>query len=281
MTDIARRTIDELLVRYDLEPKLNDIYVEGIFDKDILLNHFYTNELNDISVYDIGCVDVSAELLVSHGFTEGNKQRVIVLARELAKNLENCSYRCLVDKDLDHWFDELETTERLTWTEFCSLELNFWLDEILRNIVITTAKAKIATWDDYTDTMISVLRDLYSLRLADRALGWSLEWIQIERCMSIENSKIIFDNDGYINRLLSKNKKLKEKELFVQTANNLKTKLKGDHRNYVRGHDFVELLAWSIGKFKGIKEFSTAVSIERLFVLLSPNLSSLGNILSE
>ena len=36
MTELARRTIEELLVRYELEPTLRDVYVEGHFYEDIL-----------------------------------------------------------------------------------------------------------------------------------------------------------------------------------------------------------------------------------------------------
>ena len=36
MTGIARRTIDELAARYELEPELNDVFVEGVFDRDVL-----------------------------------------------------------------------------------------------------------------------------------------------------------------------------------------------------------------------------------------------------
>ena len=36
MFDIEKRTLEELLARYEFEPQLRDIYVEGEFDSDLL-----------------------------------------------------------------------------------------------------------------------------------------------------------------------------------------------------------------------------------------------------
>jgi hypothetical protein len=219
--------------------------------------------------YEIDSVEVPAELLIKHGLTEGNKQRVIALARELSGLPAKCSYRCLVDKDLDHWFGAIEATARLIWTEFSSIELHFFSDEILRDILITTAKCKINSWEKYNDSLIGILSDLYALRLADRELSWSLEWSPVEKCLSHKNGQIFFDVAVYVERLLIKNNKMGLHNQFETSVATWKKKLFGDHRNYIRGHNFVELLAWSVRSFRGIKEFSSQVAIQRLFVLFA------------
>ena len=102
MTELARRTISELRARYDLEPSLRDIFVEGKFDQDVLSNCLRGPEHRDRMIYDIDSVDIPSELLGVHELTDGKKQRVIALARELAPLPSKCLYRCLVDRDLDH-----------------------------------------------------------------------------------------------------------------------------------------------------------------------------------
>lgn len=275
MTEFARRTINELLVRYELEPELRDVFVEGKFDQEILSSYFRGAKHLDRMVYEIDSVEVPTELLIKHVLTDGNKQRVIALARELAGLPAECSYRCLVDRDLDHWFGALEATARLIWTEFCSIELNFFSDEILHDILITTAKAKISSWEEYIDSLVATLSDLYVLRLADRELGWFIEWLPVGKCLSHENSKVVFDFAGYVDRLLMKNRKSGLRGKFEISVAVWKKRLSGDHRNHIRGHDFVELLAWTVHNFRGIKEFSSSLSIQRLFVLLASQKNNL------
>jgi hypothetical protein len=275
MTDFARRTINELLVRYELEPELKDIFVEGQFDQDVLTSYFRSAKQIDRMVYEIDSVEVPSELLIKHGLTEGNKQRVIALSRELAGLPVECLYRCFIDKDLDHWFDPLESTARLVWTEFCSIELNFFSDEILHDVLISAAKTKIALWEQYIESMTLALCGLYALRLADRQLGWDLKWLSIDRCLSYENSRVNFNFDDYVDRLLKNNRKSRDKKQFETSVDEWKGKLVDDHRNFIRGHDLVELLAWTVNKFRGIKEFSSPVAIQRLFVLLAPKASGL------
>ena len=36
MFDVEKRTVEELIARYEFEPGLRDIYVEGEFDSDLL-----------------------------------------------------------------------------------------------------------------------------------------------------------------------------------------------------------------------------------------------------
>lgn len=269
MTEFARRTISELLARYELEPELKDVFVEGIFDQEVIMSYFRGANHIDRMAYEINSVEVPSELLMKHGLTEGNKQRVIALARELSILPTECSYRCLVDKDLDHWFGTLEATPRLNWTEFSSIELNFFSDEILQAILVTTAKAKIVSWKKYNDSLIEILSGLYVLRLADRELSLSLDWLPITKCLSHKNNQIIFDFSRYIDRLLMKNKKNNLRGQFKTSVAEWTKKLSGDYRNHIRGHNFVELLAWSVHSFQGIKEFSSQVAIQRLFVLFA------------
>mgnify|MGYP001373265796 CR=1 FL=1 len=80
---LPRRTINELLTRYDLEPELFDIYVEGYFDRDIIDACLYGKTDINIAIYVIDSIDVGIDVLDKYGLTSGNKQRLIALSKEL------------------------------------------------------------------------------------------------------------------------------------------------------------------------------------------------------
>ena len=268
-TELPRMTINELSIRYELEPEIRDIFVEGIFDKEVLSANL-NNDLNSgFMVYEIDSVELPSELLIKYDLTDGNKQRVIALAKELSILSNKYSYRCLVDKDLDHWFIAIESNAHLIWTEFTSIELCFFSDDILRDILVTTCKAKISSWDSFINSLIATLRNLYILRLADREFGLSLEWLPIYKFLSRNNTYIDFNFEEYIDRLLKKNRKYDLKDDFNSSIEKWQGLVIGDHHYYIRGHDFVEILAWTVGKFNGIKALASSLAIERLFILLA------------
>lgn len=279
MNEIDRRTIDELRARYDLEPALRDVYVEGVFDKEVLTLCFRSiGELQRI-VYEIEGIEIAEELVKSHGLTDGNKQRVITLARELAIGRENPAYRCLVDKDLDHWFGPLEQVPGLVWTEHSSIELYFYNDRLLQDLLLTAARARIENWDVFIDSITKILRDLFAMRLADRELKWSMKWLPLEKHLSIRGGSVVFSSSEYMRRLLMKNGFNSKGAQFSSSFSKWQIKLSGDPRGYIRGHDFIDLLAWSIRAFRGIRELASSVAIERIFLLSAPAASGLLELL--
>lgn len=95
MTEIARRTIDELRMRYELEPALHDVYVEGQFDQDVISTCLREHGEYERTVYSIDSIEVPIGILAAHHLTDGNKQRVLALAQELSPLPPECSFRCL------------------------------------------------------------------------------------------------------------------------------------------------------------------------------------------
>lgn len=270
MSAAERRTIDELLIRYELEPSIKDVFVEGKFDQEVISNCFRNAGQHDRIVYEIDTVDIPKSLLLAHGLTLGNKQRVIALARELAKQSNNYLYKCFVDRDLDHWFGNLESTRGLIWSKYCSIELHFFSDELLKELLITVARTQIDDWESYYKSLITTLSDLYALRLTDRELDWSLKWLPIDKFVSCCDCRINLNLKEYRKRLLLKNRKSKYEKQFDCLFAKWKSKLRGDHRCHIRGHDFIELLTWTVDKFNGIKAISSSVAIERILVACAP-----------
>lgn len=279
MTGNVRRTIDEILSRYELEPSLRDLYVEGVFDKDVITSALERNP-EGWAIYEIETVDVPAEILIKNGQTLGNKQRVIALARELSKINQECAYFCLVDRDLDHWFNSLENTKRLLWSQFCSLELHYFSSEVISHILLTTCKARIIDFDVFLNSITKSLTLLYAFRISDRQLALSLRWIPFEDCLIRNGDSVLFSCEKYIDRVLQANKKFERKHDFVKAAQEFVSQASGDCRERIHGHDFVKIIVWAIKKFNGVKEFSSNQVIERLFVSMAPNITSIKEIIS-
>jgi len=271
MTDCDRWTIEELISRYELEPSLADIYVEGVLDKEIITNALGRNNAMR-AIYPIETVNIPTSLLLSHGLSEGNKQRVIVLARELSRVKEQCTYICFVDRDLDHWFGQLEKISRLRWCRHCAIELHFLSIEYLQDILLVTCKARIADFSSFFESIIETLSDLYAMRLADRKLALCLRWITFERCLAINGSRISLALDIYLERVLLKNGKSRMKAVFMKEMTSFRLRFEGDYRNHIHGHDFMNLLAWVVGHYRGLKIFASETALQRLLVLLARSL---------
>ncbi len=258
-----------MAARFTLEPQLRDIFVEGHFDQEVLTRALHENKVMDRVVYEIDSVEVPDTLLMQHRLTTGNKQRVIVLARELASMPPENAFRCLIDRDLDHWFGPLETTARLAWTDFTALELYFFNDAVLQDVLITTAKCQIANWDGFRNSMIEVLRTIYLLRLADRELDLKLKWLSIDRCLMLHSGRVVFNQAEYVKRVLMHNNHNNLAANYKTSINQWHHKVSGDPRLYIHGHDLVEMLAWTIKKNKGLREFASIDAITRILVLIS------------
>jgi hypothetical protein len=272
VSDIPRRLIAELLTRYQLEPSIRDVFVEGDFDCDVFercLEGGTADESVTFGVYPIRTIEVPVESLSALGLTEGNKQRLLALAHDLELAGGSDSYRCVVDRDLDHWFSELSERPGLRWTAHCDLELYFFTDEILRDILKTAAQCKILDWSQLKSSLQEVLISLFSLRLAARELALSVTWISFDRCLKVNASSVQFDMDDYGKRLLNANNAMSHWGSWGHSVEKWREKIGGEPRLCIRGHDLVDLLAWTIRTLKGAKQFADSKAIERLFVLLS------------
>lgn len=275
MNNIPRRSIEELLARYENEPNLQDVYVEGLFDKELFSVCLEAQGKFDEVIYDIDSVDVPKEILEEYSLTSGNKQRVIALAKRLSVISGNPSYRCIVDRDLDHWFSELESVPRLVWTDYASIELYFFTNEILGHILIKASKAKITDFELYVSSVIEVLKVMYAMRLVDKELGWAIEWLDPLKQLSVVSGEIRFNVEVYVRRLLDKNRRSGDLGVFQDCLDKWRRGLTGDPRGYIRGHDFVEMLAWTVKEFRGVKELQTSVAMERILVLIADRASDM------
>ncbi|WP_137895259.1 hypothetical protein [Ramlibacter sp. 2FC] len=276
MSDQTRWSIEELLARYDLEPQLADVFVEGSFDKEIL-SQVFNQSARRATFYEVDTVDVPPDLLRRHGLTSGNKQRLIALSKEFEALTSDASVVCLVDRDLDHWFGNISDTHRLRWTRFCCIESHFITREIVIDVALTTGASRIKQVDIFVISLFNVLKTLYAFRLADRELSLSLKWVALRKYLARDGDAVQLNTDKYVAATLGANAALAKKQEFAGSWNTWLTKLDGDVRLSARGHDYTELLAWAIGEFNGHKAFGQQAAVERLLVLLARSVPTISN----
>ena len=267
--EVPRWTVNELMTRYELEPSLTDVFVEGQYDKDILTCAYEHSATERRALYTSDVLDVEAGLFEKHRLSNGNKQKLIILWRELSGVNTSGNVRFIVDRDVDHWVGALETNNGLVWTDFCDMESYFFEENFVKELVQTAGRAKISSWGDYYGSFCETLKMLFSLRIADRSLGLSLSFMDFGRLLTVKSGKIYFDFETYVERTLNKSNLAARRAETMKESLEWCKKLSGDQRLFCRGHDFVFLISWSILKFKGIKDFSDE-AIARTLILLVP-----------
>jgi hypothetical protein len=265
MSDIPRRTIEDLKTRYFVEPSLCDIYVEGEFDRLVINSWCDKNSEKSIVPYGIDSVDVPFEILEKYNLTDGNKQRVIALAKELA-DIECNSYKCLVDRDIDHWFGDLEDIPQLYWTDFSSLEMYFFSEQLVKRIMIDISNCKIIDWHEFYSSFIILLKQLYAIRLTSKTLSIDCSWCDIKKSLRLNKSSLIFDVTGYLSKNLITGGFKEYREAFSREHSNWMKAMDGDPRLCIRGHDFVDLMANAIKEYKGLKSFQDSEGLQRMLL---------------
>jgi len=273
---LVRRTIEELSARYFLEPELEDIIVEGEFDRDVL-NMVLSEQEDCRAVYEIDTIHVESELLVSYGFSSGNKQRVIALANELAKACsEECKYICMVDKDIDHWIGTLGDVRNLKWSKYTSLDAHFYRQGTTKRLLVACGKAQVEDFPRLFWSMGHVLCSLYRIRVAGAILDFTFRWPDFTKSLSIEAGELRFDLDGFKRKLLQNSGLSKRAADLNAKLQELEGAMEGqDIRDRIRGHDLIDVMAWVLRKTKGVREFSTSSAISRLLVLEAPRVAEI------
>ncbi|GAA6619210.1 hypothetical protein [Scytonema sp. NUACC26] len=249
MENEIRRSLNELVARYELEPELRDIYVEGKTDK-LLLEWFLKQKGQEgFAVYEIDTVDIPAQKLFEFGLNDSKRGRVIYLALFLQKMLSEIPphLTCVADKDFDWLFDIEYICDLLLFTDYSCLEMYLYneitIDKFLRlSLRLNQIKTRNVLYQ-----VSKILEKLYLLRATNEAFKLQMEWLdKFEDCCSINANKILFDIEKFIGKYLNKNRRNTQKDLFINKFNELAAKKLVDLRYKMHGHDFNEVLLWYI-----------------------------------
>lgn len=104
MATALKKSIEELVALYELEPTIRDVIVEGRDDVALVKWYLCQRTSKEFEVYDIDSIDVPTALVMHHRFHDGNVGRIRTLAIELDRALVEHARRCVklvVDADFE------------------------------------------------------------------------------------------------------------------------------------------------------------------------------------
>ena len=248
-TDAPRRTLEELVARYQLEPQLRDVYVEGTSDKYFVEWFLQEKAERNVAVYEISTVQIAEEKVQCRGLENNNRGRVVAFAHDLEAALgqESLQVTCVADRDFDLILSQEHECNLLLFTDYACIEMYLFEENCMGRFLLTICRCPFPlSAREILTELSNVLQQLFLIRLANQLLSLGLSWMTFERCCRLTAGRVAFDVDEYITRYLNKSSMLAKKKAFVQTIDSWKPKLTSDPRYQMNGHDFVELLAWYI-----------------------------------
>jgi hypothetical protein len=242
-----RRNIQELINRYRLEPAIRDVFVEGMSDVIVIKRFLRHQRLSDVRVYEIATVDIPPASLASSGLHEGNRGRVIFLAIAFEKSLP-CGSKastCVADRDYDFVLSRVYTSPFLLLVDYCCIEMYAFDANSLDNLLESLAPGLGKTGEGLIAELSPLLHPLFAIRATNIALAMNLRWLDsFEDSCILGGDRISFDENDFISRYLSKNARLKAKPDFVRKLSEVRSRMRGDPRLFVRAHDLANVLAW-------------------------------------
>lgn len=249
MIDGDYKTIKELIDRYELEPELRDLYVEGRRDYIFFKNFFEETHKNNVVVYQISdSVRFSEDLrnkAESHGFnlSKNNRNKVLFFAYEINSQLDNKdSIRCITDKDFDIILNVKHDCSILFFTDYANLEMYLFNSKTIKKYLEDFLRKINIPIDKILDEFSKILTRIFLIRLINEVLNLTLDWLDFSKYWTCKNLAINFNEEKYIKSYLSKNNKLQEKLVFISEIKVMEKHLTHDSRNQMNGHDFINLL---------------------------------------
>ena len=247
---LPRRTIAELVARYDLEPSLRDLYVEGILDRTIYGWYLRNTGHNNVSIFEIGLVDVDQEILLSHGLKGGNRNRVIALALELDRQFTTVlpHVRCIADSDFDFILASHRTADHLLYTDYTSVDMYTYDRGLLSKVLLLGFNLPESDFQSLFESMSLILRELFVIWASNQALDWDMSRISFTKCCTIAGPTITFDKSKFITRYLNSASKFNERNTFDSICTKLMSVHLDDARKGIHSADYLELLGWYLNR---------------------------------
>ncbi|HWM25447.1 MAG TPA: DUF4435 domain-containing protein [Chthoniobacterales bacterium] len=252
-----KRPLDEIIARYELNPSLCDVYVEGGTDRGILEAFLEDCGAVDVIVYDIETINIPASTVRGLGLENNNRGRVIALSRILYEKFgAKLPVSGIVDADFDIILGIKENCPLVLMTDYTSMEMYFFNSKALKKFIRSVCPSLGMTADALLQAITLPLKQLFLARLANRVLQWRMKSVPAERSCKVKPGKeISFDFNGYLKKYLSKNSRICDQTEFLKVIARWEKKCAGlDPRCCIHGHDFVEMVALFCSKLKAASE---------------------------
>jgi hypothetical protein len=250
MPSKSKRTLEELLTRYELHPELCDVYVEGESDKDILRWFFDSSNRPTVVVYPIEEIDIPSAQIDKEKLTNNNRGRVMLLARHLEKELDRVpTVTCLIDADLDYVLEIPPPKGLLLRTDFSSMDIYCYDDAAVLKVARLLGAGLKKTGAEILNEISVFLQRLFFHRLVNHRLGLNLPWIDAHKSCTLKSASVEFNERDFRRRYLNKagvgTESRRDFEEELRKCESLKDI---DVRFIIRGNDFTDTLAWYLSR---------------------------------
>ena len=255
MSDITRK-YSEIVSIAKFEPGLKNVYVEGLSDRYFINTFLNYHKIRGVVVYDIDTVDFSElyknmEEEEAARYRASNKERVVLLAKSLERDLNNAplSTLCIVDVDWDNVLNEVRTGLYLAYTDYNSMDMYLFAREVIECYLKQGLRISSVNVANLMDSLMVLCRQLFHVH-----------------CLMHENKKQIVDNtkdvsfdkteqvchldfSEYWRKTLAKTGLTARSEELLALFNS-RIIHQCDNRMEMRGHDFVCFLYFCAKKMK-------------------------------
>lgn len=247
-----QREIAELIVLYEFEPELKSLWVEGPSDRAFWNWYLSEKDVTDVEIYSIDLVNVPGDVLRKYGLLPSSKNRAIATALELEEGLRNAkdhsNFLFVVDLDFDQFSGRQIEGKFIVYTDFTALEMYFFDPVAIGKIVKLTTKNPDRSVQELMQGLSVVGSQLFWIRAANEILGWGMTLPNPDKLLFEKKNSLSFDVETYSQRLLQSNGRSKDVDEFEDLLASLRERCVDDVRLTIRGHDFVDLLAWTLRK---------------------------------
>jgi len=236
-------TIEGLLARYENEPTIRDLFVEGQSEVSILSELARKLCLDNLSVYSIDNVNVPSDL-VRDDYGSGNRGRVVALAHALSQSLASgrASVYCLADKDFDEIFETVISCERLWFTDFSCFEAYLFDSAVIKWIFATYFSVDLS--DAALSDILGVCRTLFFVRAAKKKLLNALSWVDPVDQFQLKSGRVLFDEKNFLLRLLHFQGQKAHADEFTELTRRMEGAAQSDFRNYIHKGDLSSIVCW-------------------------------------
>ena len=261
-----RKTLEELEALYSLEPTIRDVYVEGPSDKAIISWFLCMSGSTSANVYEIEVVDIPPNVLNQLALENNNRGRVIALAMIMDMRLGNAtnSVTCICDTDLDEVLVTCPSTSSLLLTDYTSLDMYTISEDAIAKLLLLAFNRRSPSGSDVLAAITEPARELFLLRLVNRALALALTPVAWHRCCTIRSGAILFDHHEYTRRYLNASGKISAFTVVSAYIERVRGSLNSDIRKSANSHDLLEILALYLHKVLRINDNITEFSLRRL-----------------
>ncbi|TVT22137.1 hypothetical protein LWP59_08570 [Amycolatopsis acidiphila] len=252
MSDGTRRQIDEILTLLELDSTYHEIIVEGRQDVGIVLVALAESDGQaEVSVFAVDDrLDVpSSEFSGVVGESVGARGRVLAAARQVSEagNFANITF--IADADFGHVDDTLPSYECLLFTDYSSIELYCFEERVLTKFFLVGLRATFEIqFEELSRALLNPLVLIFLCRwaLIDSRIDTGLVSALKKRC-SLRGGVVDVDVKGLLRDAVQRDGPGRIHQRVGELSEKVSARfssLSGDLRQYVRGHDFVELFVY-------------------------------------